>query len=74
MTPQRRTRTSFVSKDGEPFNHRLNVRFQSFDIEEVDRLRKPGESLADFVRAAVREKILRDGGVAGYLLGVETER
>ncbi len=46
----------FVTKDHEPFDARLNVKFHRYLLIEAGSLLRSGESLADFVRAAVREK------------------
>jgi len=59
VSPQRRTRTSFAPKDGANFNRRLNVRFHGDDVADLEAAKQPGDSLADVVRAAVREYLHR---------------
>lgn len=49
----------FVNKDGDGFDRRLNVRLHSETVGAMVRLKGPDDSLADFVRAAVNEKIHR---------------
>ncbi len=52
----------FVPKEGANFDYRLNVRLHRDEVEAANQRKKPDESLADFMRAALRFYILYGNG------------
>lgn len=65
----------FAAKEGVNFDCRLNIYLHSDELAQVDTLKRSGESRADYIRAALREKMLRDfPGTAGGRVSVRTEQ
>ena len=62
MSPQRATRTSFKPKDGEALDCRLNIRFHTSMVEQMEQRKRPDESLADWIRAVLRRELLHPTG------------
>lgn len=50
----------FVSKEGETFDRRLNVRLHSVTLDEIERLKRPKDSTADWIREAVAQRLQRE--------------
>ena len=57
----------FVPKDGERFDHRLNVRLHRDVIEQIDALKRSGDSRADFIRAAIDERVGKFSGLTPHV-------
>lgn len=53
----------FVAKEGVAFGARLTLHLHSDELEMIDTYKREDESRADYIRAALREKMLRDGGL-----------
>lgn len=51
----------FVPKEGAAFDVRMSISFHGDEVSHAAALKLPDESFADYVRAALREKLLRDG-------------
>lgn len=52
----------FATKEDDAYDAEIHLRIHRYVLTEAGALLSSGESLADFVRAAVREKITRENG------------
>lgn len=50
----------FAPKEGVNFNARVCLRLHSDELAQVLARKRKDESAADYIRAAIREKLLRD--------------
>lgn len=54
-----RGKSGFVAKEGVNFSARQNVAMHADELVQIRNVKREDESVADFIRAAVREKLLR---------------
>ncbi len=50
----------FATKEDDAYDGEIHLRIHRYTLVEASALLEPGESTADFIRAAVREKINRE--------------
>jgi hypothetical protein len=53
--------SGFVPKEGTNFDYRFNVHFHADVVAQIEQLKRPGDSLADVVRRAVKQFVEREG-------------
>ena len=53
----------FVAKEGSAFDLRFTLRLHADEAQQIERYKRPEESRTDYVRAALREKLMRDAGL-----------